>query len=129
MRGLWRYIGCVFGVALIISATPSAGFAEVISVSSSLTVTASVAAHVYLIIDDNGNINKIFSNANFESQPIALLGSLNGQRTSITDRIQNQYIQLKPSLDFRYGYIYQKPSLVQKSIKSAIIPMLMFRPL
>lgn len=127
MRNCWRFVGCVFGVVLILLTTPSVSSAQVIYGNTSITVTASVKAHVYLIVDGSGTIKQIFSNADYESAPAALSGSINGTKVALSPKIEWQYQELKPQLSFKYGYIYQAPSLIQKSLNSAIIPSVLFR--
>lgn len=95
-------------MAVILVATPTAAFAHPASISSTITVSGVVPPRVLLIINSSGNIDKIFSNSDQDGEPMALNTSIDGQVVPMTDSLLTQYKTIKPTLDFKYGYIYQK---------------------
>jgi hypothetical protein len=112
-------------VVLILLATPSVNSAQAMSASSTITVSGYVPPHVWLIVDDKGVIKQIFSNSSEESEPAAML-SLSGPVVPMTENIQAQYAKIKPSLTYKYGYIYQKPSPKPRVVQSSSISKLIY---
>ena len=93
-----------------------------------IAVSAVVLPHIYLVVDDSGQITQVFNNSHQESEPIVLVSSLSGQAGQLSPAIANQYAALKPSLDFsKYGVLYQKPSFVKRVLKNALLESSLFR--
>lgn len=95
--------------------------------SQTIAVSAVVAPHVYLVVNDSGQITQIFNNSHRESEPSVLVGSLSGPVGQFSPAIISQYANLKPSLDFsKYGILYQKPSFMKRVLSSALVQSKIF---
>ncbi len=79
--------------------------------SQTIAVRAVVEPHIYLVVNDSGQITQVFNNSHWESEPSVLVGSLSGPVGQLSPTTANQYTTLKPLLDFsKYGVLYQKPN-------------------
>lgn len=110
--GVWRLVWLVllFGVVSIVNLAPSAVSAETVTISGKIELTGEVPTWTYLILDKDSNIQKIFSNGDKEGTLLAARGSIEGTQVSVTPELVAQYEQIKPGLDFHYGYIYERPA-------------------
>jgi len=108
--GVWRLVWLVllFGVVSVVNLAPPAVSAEAVGISGKIELTGEVPSWTYLILDKDNNIQKIFSNGNKEGTLLAAQGSMSGTQVSVTPELIAQYEQLKPALNFHYGYIYEK---------------------
>jgi hypothetical protein len=87
--------------------------------SAILEVTASVAPHTYLIVNDDGQIIEIHSNADKEGTVVVLQDSIKGKSIDYTSALLRQYNKLRPSLNFTQpGSLYRKPGLATQLGKS-----------
>lgn len=88
--------------SLFVAATPTS--------NDSVTIVASVAPLRTVIVDNDLNIIKIYSNTMQNVRPQVYLGGLDGAEQPFSDSISRQYQSLKSSLDFsKPGLIYQRP--------------------
>ncbi len=84
---------------LLHAATPS---------NSTLTIMATVRPQRIIIVDKNFVITKIMSNTNLDMRPLVLLQTTDGAEIPYSESIANQYLALKPTLDFsKPGIVYE----------------------
>ena len=127
MPKFWRIFGSFFGVVLILLTTPAVAYGQNYSPDFSLTVSAVVQPHIYIVIDQSNNIQQIFSNSNVDVYPTVVLGDINGPQLPMTTYISEEYQTLRHQITIKYGQIYQIPSHWQTAIKASSHLSILFR--
>lgn len=81
------------------------------SANTSFVVMATVLPERSIVIDDDLNIQQIYSNTKQEVRPNVYQDKISGPQVAYSDSIRSQYDDLKSSLDFSQpGLVYQRPT-------------------
>lgn len=81
------------------------------SSNSTITIMATVRPQRIIIVDKNLVITKIMSNTDQEMRPLVLLESTDGSEIPYSESIAEQYLALKPALNFsKPGIVYEQSS-------------------
>ena len=75
--------------------------------SETITISASVPAMRYVVVDQTFQIQEITSNSSLTVQPVIKMNSVDGVSVQWNSGVEKQYDELLPNLDFsRPGVIY-----------------------
>lgn len=98
--------------------------------TNSMTVTATVEPHRYIIADDRSEIKQIISNTNLDVTPEVFVDKFGGQKLAYSSKIAEQYENLRFEIDFSNpGQVYEKansnplPSLKSILIESLVLSL------
>lgn len=108
-----KFLVSLFTVGpLVANGLGATAAADTISQQYIIHVSATIPAHVYLIVSRTSQLTEIYSNCRTAAPPLAIQGSRNGKPTELTAGLLSQYEALKPTLSFAHsGVLYQAPAL------------------
>lgn len=86
MRKFWAII-----IGGLLALSPSAAFADTISVSQTVVITATVAPARSIVVNDAGQMIKIYSNTNERVAPKVYVGKAPGPEVVLTPQLKSQY--------------------------------------
>jgi hypothetical protein len=113
-------VGALSGIFLL----PAHGFADDISVTQELHVTAKVLPMRHIIVDRTGNISEITSNTDEPVEPeIFELQDKPENRIHLTGSIRQQYDAVLKNVSSKKGILYQRSQVVLGAQKSSFMPL------
>lgn len=87
-----------------------------------MSVTVTVDPHRVIIVDKNFTILQIVSNTEEDVRPVVFLDSQDGEEIPYTDSIREQYLYLKPTLNFlQPGIVYDREDRSPMAIIKLVI--------
>jgi hypothetical protein len=117
----------------VLSLAPAAAGAQTISVSQTITITATVAPKRSIVVNDKGQMTKIYSNTDQNVEPGVYLNDVPGESRPLTPELKKQYddIMAKQKKVIGVSIPVEPPRATGESARNVLLSSLssMLKPL